>query len=304
MIAVCGEALVDEIHLADGTVRVAPGGGPFNTARAVARLGVPAAFVGHLSKDEQGRDLAQLLGSDGVSLEYATFGPERTTVAVATLDVKGHAVYRFDVEGTSAPNLTPEMLPVHFAADVAALHVGSLGLVMEPMASTLVELVRREREGRLVMVDPNVRAGLVPDPVYRRRLREVIAWSSVVKASAEDLAWLYPDVDHRHAARNLAADGVALVVVTLGAGGAYGVHHEDEVGVAAKPVDVVDTVGAGDAFGAALLAWLHDHSGLSVPLRLERAQLLEALGFACAAAAVTCSRAGADPPWKRELVVS
>lgn len=278
--------------------RASPGGGPFNTARALARLGVPVAFLGRLSDDEHGRELALRLESDGVSLALATIGHERTTLAIVDVDDDGAAEYRFEVDGTSAPNLTSDMVPPRLASDVAALHFGTLGLVLEPMASTLVEIVRREHQGRLVMLDPNIRQSLIPD---RRRLREVIACSTVVKASDADLAWLFPDVSHHVAAQLLLGMGARLVVVTLGPRGAFGVTLDCEVSVGAVHVEVVDTIGAGDAFGAALLGWLHDHRLLKPDLRLEAAQLQSALEFACLAAAITCSRAGAEPPWNWEM---
>ena len=301
MIVVCGEALIDMIQNGDGTQRATPGGGPFNTARALARLGVPTAFVGRLSTDPFGQELSGLLAADGVSLRYASTGPEKTTIAVADVDSEGFAEYQFLVQGTSAPNLTTDLLPPHLPADVVAMHVGTLGLVLEPMADTLTGLVERERDGRLVMVDPNIRVGLISDAEYRERLRRVIACSSIVKASDTDIAWLFPDVPIADAARRLLAGGVALVVITLGAEGAFAAHRDFDVRVPAPEVQVVDTIGAGDAFGAALLAWLHDHDAIRPDLALDRAQLEEALAYACLAAAITCSRAGADPPWKREL---
>ena len=301
MIVVCGEALIDMIHNGDGTQRAAPGGGPFNTARALARLGVPTAFLGRISNDAFGQELSGGLSADGVSLEFATFGPEATTIAVADVDREGFAEYEFLVKGTSASNLTREMLPESFGPHVAALHLGTLGLVLEPMASTLVELVQREHDGRVVMLDPNVRPGIAPDDEYRARLHEVIADSTIVKASDSDLAWLYPDLDHERAAERVLEDGVALVVVTLGAHGAFGAHREFRVKVDAPQVDVVDTIGAGDAFGAAFLAWLHDHDAIKRNLELDGGELRAALDFACLAAALTCARAGADPPWKWEM---
>ena len=150
------------IRYGDGTRGAAPGGGPFNTARALGRLGVPAAFLGRLSGDAFGRQLADFLVSDGVSLNLASIGQESTTIAVADVDSYGHAEYQFFVEGTSAPNLTVHMLPEHLSPDVNAIHLGTLGLVVDPMASTLVELVRREHAGRLVMLDPNIRVGPIP----------------------------------------------------------------------------------------------------------------------------------------------
>lgn len=301
MIVVCGEALIDRIHNGDGTQRAVPGGGPFNTARALARLGVPTEFLGRLSEDVFGRQLAGLLVSEGASLELASVGPEPTTIAIADVDSEGFAEYQFLVQGTSAPNLTFEMVPERFGPDVVALHVGTLGLVLEPMASTLAELIRRERGRRLVMLDPNIRVGLVPDGEYRQRLQEAITQSTIVKASEADLAWIYPGVDYESAAEQILGAGVSLAVITLGARGAFGAQRETRLHVDAPKVEVVDTIGAGDAFGAALLAWLHDHGALRPDLELEPGELEAALDFACLAGALTCARAGADPPWKSEM---
>jgi fructokinase len=303
VIVVCGEALVDRIHTPDGAQHDVPGGGPFNTARALGRLGVPAAFLGHLSTDESGRDLAALLEEDGVSLTFATFGSEPTTTAVANVDSQGLAHYRFLVQGTSAPNLTAEMIPHDFSAEVTALHLGTLGLVLEPMARTLVDLADREQGRRLIMLDPNIRVGLGSDSDHREKVMNVLRRSTIVKASDADLVWLYPGLDHEGAAARVLAEGVSLVVVTLGVEGAFGTHRELRVRVPAPHVHVVDTIGAGDAFGAALLAWLHDHHCLRPVLRLDESELRAALEFACLAAAVTCTRAGADPPRRSEMVL-
>jgi fructokinase len=302
VIVVCGEALIDMISNGDGTQQAAPGGGPFNTARALARLGVPIAFLGRLSDDVFGRQLADLLVADGASLELASIGAEATTIASADVDSEGFAEYRFLVHGTSAPNLTPDMVPDRFGPEVEALHVGSLGLVLEPMASTLSELIRREQGKRLVMLDPNIRVGLVPDPEYRERLHTTISRSTIVKASEGDLAWLYPDLGYEQAVDRILDQGVSLVVATLGAGGAFGAQRESRIRVTAPRVEVVDTIGAGDAFGAALLAWLHDHDAIKAGLLLEPDELTAALDYACLAGALTCARAGAEPPWQREMV--
>jgi fructokinase len=301
VIVVCGEALMDVISQPDGTQEATPGGGPFNTARALARLGVPAAYLGRLSSDEHGRRLAGLLVADGVDLELASLGSEATTVALALVNPDGLAEYRFVVEGTSAPNLTREMLPVQLGHEIDAIHVGTLGLVLEPMASSLVDLVRRDRGGRLVMLDPNVRPGLVPDEDYRQTLREMVAMSTTVKGSEADMRWLYPGLSMEQAADRMLGEGVRLVVVTLGERGAYGAHAAVRLHVPAPRVEVVDTIGAGDAFGAGLLAWLHDHNRISAELSLERKELEAAVAYACRVAAITCTRRGADPPSKREL---
>jgi fructokinase len=301
VIVVCGEALIDMIHNGDGTQRAAPGGGPFNTARSLARLGVPTAFLGRLSQDVFGHQLAGLLQSDGASLELASIGAESTTIAIADVDSEGLAEYQFLVEGTSAPNLTLEMVPEDFGPDVNAIHVGTLGLVLEPMASTLAELVRREHSRRLVMVDPNIRLGLAPESEYRERMHTAISQSTIVKASEADLAWLYPGLDHENVADRILGEGVSLLVITLGAQGAFGAHRDLRMRLAAPHIKVVDTIGAGDAFGAGLLAWLHDHGAIRADLWLESEELAAALAFANLAGALTCARAGAEPPWKCEM---
>lgn len=301
MIVVCGEALIDMIQDGDGNQHAAPGGGPFNTTRALARLGVPTAFLGRLSNDAFGHRLAGLLESDGASLEFASFGPEPTTTAFARQNSDGLVEYRFQIDGTSAPHLTPDMLPPSLGDGVTAIHVGTLGLMLEPMASTLAGLVRRESGGRLVMLDPNIRLGLEPGEDYRERLFQVIALSAIVKGSDEDMAWLYPGIDYERAAEQLLADGPALAVVTLGARGAFAVHRGIRVRVESPPVKVVDTIGAGDAFGAALLAWLHHHGAIRPDLHLAQTDLQAALEFACIAASITSARAGADPPWNHEM---
>jgi fructokinase len=219
-------------------------------------------------------------------------------MAMADVDRDGHAAYRFVSDGTSAPNLTQQMLPASLSPDVKALHVGTLGLVFEPVATTIAGLVEREHRNRLVMVDPNIRPSAVPD---RSRLDRIMAQSTIVKASDDDVTWLYPGLDLQSSARALLARGPRLVVVTLGSEGAFGLCGGTEVRVPAPTVEVVDTIGAGDAFGAGLLAWLSDHDRLNRDPHLDRDELRSALEFACLVASITCTRAGADPPRRAEL---
>ena len=299
MIVVCGEALIDQIPSPNGRQRETPGGGPFTTARALARLGIPTQFLGRLSTDAFGQQLRDLLAADGADLSLTSFGPEPTTLAIAEVGADGHAAYRFVIDGTSGSNLTRQMVPATFSPDVKALHVGTLGLVFEPVATTIADLVEREHRKRLVMVDPNIRPSAVPN---RSRLDRILAQSTIVKASDADVTWLYPELDLQSAARALLARGPALVVVTLGSEGAFGVCTGTQVRAAAPSVDVVDTIGAGDAFGAALLAWLSDHDRLDRDLHLDHEELRAALEFACLVASITCTRAGANPPWRSELV--
>ncbi len=305
MIVVCGEALIDIVPAADGTRRPVPGGGPFNTARALARLGAPTEFLGRLSTDPFGVMLARELEADGADLSLVSYGPEPTTLAVAELDGEGLAEYDFFVNGTSAPNLTREMVPDRLPPAVTALHIGTLGLVLEPMATTLTEMALREYDHRLLMLDPNIRRRLVTDDKeYRGRLDGLIARSTIVKASETDIEWLFPQLDMEAGADRLLALGARLVLVTLGAAGALAASPTGHVRVAAPEVQVVDTIGAGDAFGAAVLAWLHDHDAMRAELALEHDQLESMLSFACLVAAITCTRVGADPPWRAELAES
>jgi fructokinase len=301
VIVVCGEALIDRIPGDLGDID-SPGGGPFTTARAVARLGIPVQFLGHLSRDAFGKQLRDLLGADGVDLALTSVGREPTTLAIAEVNAAGHAAYRFVSDGSSAPNLTSQMVPGSFGPDVNALHVGTLGLVFEPIANTIAALVDREHNQRVVMVDPNIRPTVANRAAhYRARLDRIIAQSTVVKASDADIDWLFPGIDRMAAARTLLARGPKLVIVTLGADGAVGMTATAEVRVPAPVVQVVDTIGAGDAFGAALLAWLHDQGRLSHDLHLAPDDLRAALEFACLVASITCTRAGADPPRRSEL---
>ena len=302
---VCGEALVDLVPTRGGDLRPLPGGGPYNTARALARLGVPTAYLGRLSTDSFGRLLARRLADDGVDFSRASWGEEPTTLAVAELDHDGAASYRFYVEGTSAPHLTPEMLPPDIGTDVTALHLGTLGLLMEPVGSTLTALAAREHGARLLMIDLNVRPSLVRDAAaYRVRLESLIAMGSLVKASDADLAWLYPGDHPEAAATRILAGGAQAAVITLGAEGAFAVHPGGSVRVRAPRVEVVDTIGAGDAFGAALLAWLDERSLVAPQLALSDGELEAALEFAARVAAITCTRAGAEPPRRDEVMVA
>ena len=172
------------------------------------------------------------------------------------------------------------------------------------MADTVIQLATRERGRRLIMLDPNVRPGLIDEDVHRRRLGSLIDASTIVKASDSDLEWMQPGAGYREAATQLLTNGVRMVAVTLGAEGAFGAHRGFRVRVAAPAVKVVDTVGAGDAFGAGLLAWLHNQGLIRPDLRLEEDELRAALEYACRVASLTCARPGADPPRKEEMARS
>jgi len=217
-----------------------------------------------------------------------SIGPEPTSLAVARLGARGEAEYEFVIAGTAAPQLASAL---RLPAGVEAICAGSLGLVLEPMATTILELVERERGRRPIVIDPNIRPGLIPDVEYRARLRRFLRGATIVKASDADLAWLFEGLGHEAAAERLLDDGARLVVVTRGADGAFGAHGDLRVAVPAPRVDVADTIGAGDAFGAALLARLLQRRLLTMEMDLSEAELRGALGYACQVTATTLSDA-------------
>jgi len=296
-IVVAGEALYDLVIGDDTTLpELHPGGGPFNTARTIGRLCQPVAFLGRLSTDRLGARLERKLAADAVDLGAVVRTGDPTTLALAELDADGGAKYRFYESGTSAPGLTPDAALSALPATVGALCVGTLGLVLEPMATALEAVVERLRSQALVAVDPNCRPSLITDAHgYRQRLHRVLASTDVVKVSEEDLAWLSPRRDALDAARALLELGPRVVLLTRGPSGATMVGAGTEVSVPAPVADVVDTIGAGDAFIGAFLAWWHSR-------QLSRDELgsadlvVEATRFACVVAAQTCECAGASPP--------
>jgi fructokinase len=301
VIVVAGEALVDLVSGPDGRLRAHPGGGPFNVARTVGRLEEPVAYLGRVSTDRYGVTLREHLAADGVRLDAIVPTDEPTTLAVAELDGAGAASYRFETAGTAAPGLTPEQALAALPARVDILHVGTLGLVLEPMATALEAVVEAVPGETLVAIDPNCRPVATPDgPGYRQRLARVLQRADVVKVSDEDLAFLDPERPPLEAARRLLDQGPSLVLLTRGPVGAVVLAARQEARVRAPAVKVVDTVGAGDAFGGAFLAWWRWHGlGRSDLTRLDQAA--DATRFACAAAAMTCERAGALPPRRAEL---
>jgi fructokinase len=301
VIVVGGEALVDLVVGPDGELGAHPGGGPFNTARTLSRLEQPVLYLGRISEDRFGRRLRGELADDGVRLDAVVSTSDPTTLALAETDAHGAASYRFYTEGTSAPGLTTEDALDALPDRVGLLHVGTLGLVLEPMATALEAVVAAVAERALVMVDPNCRPSLIPDrDAYRRRLGTTLRRSHVVKASVDDLVWLEPDVPPADTARGLLDEGPAAVLMTDGGNGVEVVTAGAQHHVPAPQVEVVDTIGAGDAFSGGFLAWWRMNGLGAEDLRsLER--VLEATAFACEVAARTCERAGASPPRLQEL---
>jgi fructokinase len=302
VIVVAGEALIDLLVQPDDSVVATPGGGPFNTSRTIARLGVPVAFLGRLSTDRFGRRLASELARDGVDLRVVTSTDAPTTLAIAELDAEGAASYRFHLAGTSAAGLSVDEVRAGMAAlRPVAVHVGTLGLAIEPMASTLAALVAALPASVLLMVDPNCRPAAITEPsAYVSRLRRILARAAIVKASVEDLAYLSPGASAVDAARHLVAAGAGVVLVTDGPRPVRVVGTGIDLEVPVPRVSVVDTVGCGDAFGGAFLAhWIE--FGLGRAGTRDEGALRDAATAAVEVSAATAGRAGADPPRRSEV---
>ncbi|QFZ16525.1 carbohydrate kinase family protein [Saccharothrix syringae] len=309
MIVVAGEALVDLVPTPGGDLAPRLGGGPYNVAVAAGRLEAPVGFLSRVSADLFGDRLVERLHASGVRTDLVQRGPEPTTLAVVGLADDGSARYSFYVEGT-ADRLVADPGPL--PDGVRAVSFGTLSLVLEPGASAYEAVLRREAgRGALTALDPNVRAGLIPDPAaYRARYASWLPHVGLLKVSVEDARWLAglpadaPEDDVLEVAREWRAAGPAAVVLTRGGDGlAVLTTAGDVIHVPPTPVEVVDTIGAGDTVQGALLAWLHHHDALSTEAvaALDAGRWREALAFAGAAAAITCSRAGAEPPFRAEL---
>ncbi|HET9973450.1 MAG TPA: carbohydrate kinase [Streptosporangiaceae bacterium] len=299
MITVAGEALIDLIVDQAGRVDPRMGGGPFNVARAVARLGQPATFLGRLSGDRFGQLMRADLERNGVRIAVDAPSDEPTTLALVDVDQGGVPAYHFYLAGTSAAAIGPAeaVLP----PGAVALHVGTLGLVMEPAGTSIEHLVAAAPEDVTVMLDPNCRPGAIPSrQAYLDRIGRILARADVVKVSTEDLAYLFPGQDAGPAAADLLGQGPACVLVTDGAAPvrAFTAAREIKADVPAAPV--VDTVGAGDSFGGAFLAWWAGHGHGRADLG-DPDLVREATQASVCASVVTCTRRGAEPPWAYEL---
>ena len=308
MILCCGEALIDMIPTPtrsgpDGFVPHV-GGAIFNTAIALGRLDIPAGMLTGLSSDLFGAKLAEALAASNVATGHVITSDRPTTLAFVELK-DGHATYHFYDENSAGRMIAEADLPALSAA-VEALYFGGISLPVEPCGDTYAALCAREGQTRAVMIDPNIRPGFIRDADrYRARLARMLALADIVKVSDEDLAWLIPgaSVDAGGLAA-MAAMGPKIVVVTRGAEGAMARLPDGEiVTVPSERTTVVDTVGAGDTFNAGVLARLSELGKLTKPAlaALEPEALKEALAFGAKVAAVTVSRAGANPPWRREL---
>ena len=307
MILSCGEALIDMLPrittLGEPAFSPYAGGAVFNTAIALGRLGAPSAFYSGISTDMLGEILTDTLAASKVNTDLCARSNRPTTVAFVKL-VNGQATYAFYDENTAGGLLSQSELPV-LPADVSTLFFGGISLVNDPAASTYEALQTREAADRVIMIDPNIRLGFIAgkEAQYRARIERMIARSDIVKLSDEDLHWFAGSGDLPQLAKDILAQGVKAVFVTEGAKGAWAFTSRDARFVASKKVTVADTVGAGDTFNAGVLSALYDLGALTKDrvAALTPVELDAALELGARAAAVTVSRAGANPPWSNEL---
>jgi fructokinase len=309
IVAVAGEALVDLVPAPDPQYyEVAPGGSPANVAVGLARLGVQARMLARIADDVLGRRVREHLAANGVLLDHVAAAAEQTSMAMVSVDPDGGPSYDFRIAGTADWQWTSAELDGALDGPVVALHSGSLALTTAPGAAVLRELMVRAAATATISYDPNCRPLLMGDPAdVLAGVHDVLAVADVVKVSSEDLGWLCPGSSTQEVLEDWLGRGPALVAVTLGgdgvlAGTAGGLRTR-RPGVR---VTVIDTVGAGDTFSAALLAGLHGRALLGAQARpalrdLDGATLDALLDEAARAAAITCSRRGADPPTAAEL---
>jgi len=307
MIVVAGEALLDVFVGAETPDGVAldarVGGSPFNVAVGLARLAQPVALLAAIGRGPLGERLVRALAAEGVDLRCVQRVTAPTTLGLAALDAAGVPEYSFYGASGADRQLTTAALD-SLPATTRAIHVGSYATVVEPIATTLATLIEREWSRCLISYDPNVRLNVEPDITHwRARVAWLVERAHLVKVSEEDLALLYPGKATDDIAQLWRNAGAAVVVVTRGAHGASAWCASGRVDAEPVPVTVIDTVGAGDTLQAALLAWLAEHERLSIPaLRaLDLESLRAALHFATHAAAITCSRRGADLPRRAEI---
>ncbi|MDN3712285.1 carbohydrate kinase [Paracoccus cavernae] len=304
MILCSGESLIDMVPQ-DGTFRPLAGGAVYNTAIALGRLGVAAGYLWPLSSDQFGATLRQPLLEAGVATDLCPQSARPTTLAFVTLD-RGEARYSFYDEGSAGRMFAQSDLP-ELPSETRALFIGGISLVPDPCGATVETLVDHARDrGIPVMIDPNIRPFFITEiPRYRARLERLIAKSALVKLSGDDIAWLWPDADFAEVSRDLLARGPdagpSVIFRTLGADGAEATSARHHITLPAARVAITDTIGAGDTFNAGVLAALDRADAFARLDHLERETLEAALSLGIRAAAVTVSRAGANPPWRHEL---
>ena len=294
---VAGEVLIDLLPDGDKQKAVV-GGGPANTAVALSKLEIKAQFINGISTDSYGKACRQYLENAGVLLDFVNYSNKPTCTATVTLDKAGGASYQFLIDETSTFDYQLDQLPDPQKQAPSLLHIGTLVCAIEPCASTLHTWVSSFKERVPIVYDPNIRPSVIADrTLYLKQVLRWVSLADVVKLSIDDLNWLYPDRSMDEVAKEFIGMGVKLVVVTLGDAGIVAITKDEGLSVAAVKTKVVDTVGAGDTVGAILVEAIIKY-GLE---KLTGQLLTGTLNRAAAAAAITISRAGANPPTQAEL---
>jgi len=290
--------LIDLIPGADG-VRVAHvGGGPANTAKALARLGQDVQFIDGISTDEYGVAARKELLDDEVKLDLALTSDKPTCLAIVSLDANGGASYEFKIDGTATFDFDLKWLPDPSRYKPQVLHIGTLVTVIQPGADVLYDWAMQVAEFAPIVFDPNIRPSVMGDhDLYEAAVEKWAALSSVIKVSDDDMAWLYPGQKFEDVAKRWINDGAALVVVTRGSQGIIGITVDGSVEVDGAKITVADTVGAGDTVGAIIVEAMIEKGILALTGDVLKAVLHRA----AVAAGITCSRKGAQPPYKHEL---
>lgn len=307
-VLVVGEALVDVVHSGDGGIKNVPGGSPANTAVALARLGITTFMKARISKDKFGSEIRSYLENQNVDLNLSLFVDEPSSVIDAFIQKDGSAKYEANLKGASDYGWTESELDIALAENIKIIQLGSLTSYIEPGASNIENWYKKLRDNskHLLTFDPNIRHPLdsQPEVEVRKRAKNLASLAHVVKASDEDLSWISPDQDVIETAKNFIENGTTLVVITLGKNGAVAINSNFEViQIPAPVVEVKDTIGAGDTFAAALIAQLLekqivDEKALSA---LAVSDLRDILSNCAMTSALTCSRQGANPPYRHEV---
>ena len=295
---VCGEVLIDLIPGADGVRVPHVGGGPANTAKALARLGHDVQFIDGISSDQYGLMSRKELLDDEVKLDLALKSEKPTCLAIVSLAENGGASYEFEIDGTATFDFSLDWLPDPSRYKPNVLHIGTLVTVIQPGADVLYDWAIRVAEFAPIVFDPNIRPAVMGDrDKYQLAVEKWAAISSVIKVSDDDMAWLYPDQKYQDVAQRWINDGAALVVITRGADGLLGITADGSVDVPGVKIEVADTVGAGDTVGAIIVEAMIEKGILNLTDEVLKATLHRA----AVAAGITCSRKGAQPPYKHEL---
>lgn len=309
MILCCGEVLIDFIPVpGEQAYRPFPGGSVLNIAVGLGRMQAPVGLLSRLSTDLFGDLLGDYLEKNNVNLDYCPRIDGPTTLAFVSLpdDSPQEARYAFYATGAVDRCLTTDDLPVQLKQEITAIHFGSISLVLEPGATALENLMARESRQRILTLDPNVRPGIIKDKdQFRQKFLKWVSLVDILRLSVMDFEYLYPDQKIEHLLQGWFDHGINLVILTKGADGVSGyLKTGGEVYVPAQKIQVKDTLGAGDSFFSAALAWLYENDLLKnrkALMRITQTQLIDCLAFASRAAAINCSREGADPPYREEM---